>query len=66
MGTLRTLQLVGALAKVIGGLAGAGIGIYEIKLIRSNGYPSLTDDALEVQQLTTDCGEGFKEVETNN
>lgn len=65
MGTLRTLQLIGAVAKVIGGLAGAGIGIYEIKEIRANSIPALPDNDPEVQ-LTIDCEEGFKEVETNN
>jgi len=58
MGTLRTLQILGALAKIVGGFAGAGIGIYEIKEIRAMDALMLPDKGDEFDpdlSVTVDC-----------
>ena len=50
MNTLRTLQLVGAIAKVVCGLSGAGIGIYETKSILDTiGTAKLNDTNSEIE-----------------
>lgn len=67
MNTLRTLQLVGAVAKVIGGLAGAGIGAYEIKEIVASATPKLdVDDEFNPEiDITVDCTNGTETTEKN-
>lgn len=65
MNTLRTLQLVGAVAKVFGGLAGAGIGGYEIKEIIASATPKLdVDDEFNPEiDITVDCTNGTEKTE---
>lgn len=68
MNTLRTLQLVGAIAQVVGGLAGAGIGVYRFKEIIAEPTPKLdVNDDFNPDEidLTVDCTNGTEAAENN-
>lgn len=54
MNTLRTLHLIGAIAKLVGGLAGAGIGAYEIKGIMEASASARLDVDDDID-TTIDC-----------
>lgn len=67
MNTLRTLQLVGAIAQVVGGLAGAGIGVYKFKEIMGEVTPKLdVNDEFDPEiDITVDCTNGTETTEKN-
>lgn len=65
MGTLGWLRILGAGAKIVGGLAGAGIGFIEMRDILGSSAPAIPETSNEPDlSIVVDCGDGFKEVET--
>ena len=58
----ETLQVIGAVAKVIGGLAGAGMGMVELKELCFSGAPS-DDDFDFDSEITVDVSSDVAKTE---